>query len=239
MTGMLASVLNLQEAKIALQENVDIIDLKDPAQGALGAVDVDVVATVVDFVAGRCLLSATVGDLPMQAQLIADAVSAMAETGVDFVKVGVFGELTDAVIAGLKQQAMRSVHDVNGKQFAIVMVFLVDQAIDEQRLSDLARAGIRGVMLDTADKESGNLRQYADDETLRSFVIEAQSLGLLVGLAGSLQIDDVLPLHELGVDYLGFRGALCKDNIRIQGLNPVAIRDIRRVLGSDQGCVSL
>ena len=36
MTGMLASVSNLQEAQIALQENVDILDLKDPAYGALG-----------------------------------------------------------------------------------------------------------------------------------------------------------------------------------------------------------
>ena len=39
MTGMLASVATLKEAKIVLDQKVDIIDLKNPKLGALGALD--------------------------------------------------------------------------------------------------------------------------------------------------------------------------------------------------------
>ena len=39
MTLFLASVRDVAEAETALLAGADIIDLKDPAQGALGAVD--------------------------------------------------------------------------------------------------------------------------------------------------------------------------------------------------------
>ena len=41
MTRMLASVATLQEARLAAECGVDIIDLKNPAAGALGALPLD------------------------------------------------------------------------------------------------------------------------------------------------------------------------------------------------------
>jgi len=232
MTGMLASVSNLDEAKIALQENVDIIDLKDPAQGALGAVTTEVAQEVVKFVSGQCLVSATIGDLPMQATLIGKAISTMASTGVDIIKVGVFDELTNEVIASLKEQAIKGAKGFNGNQFTIVIVFFADKGLDLERLSDLAKAGIRGVMLDTAEKMKGNLRTHMQDKELQSFVMQAKSYGLLAGLAGSLKASDIGPLLEIEPDYLGFRGALCQDNSRIQALNSSSVRKIRSLITS-------
>jgi uncharacterized protein (UPF0264 family) len=230
MTGMLASVSNLQEAKIALQENVDIIDLKDPSQGALGAVTTEISQEVVEFVSGQCLVSATIGDLPMQATLIGKAIATMASTGVDIIKVGVFDDLTDEVIASLKQQAIKGAKGSNGKQFTIVIVFFVDKGLDSEKISDLAKAGIRGVMLDTADKMKGNLRTHMQDKEIQSFVTHAKSYGLLAGLAGSLKASDINPLLVLEPDYLGFRGALCLDSSRIQALNSSYVRNIRSLI---------
>ena len=230
MTGMLASVSNLDEAIIALQENVDIIDLKDPSQGALGAVTTEVAEEVVEFVSGKCLVSATIGDLPMQATLIGKAIATMASSGVDIIKVGVFDDLTDEVIASLKQQAIKGAKGVNGKQFTIVIVFFVDKGLDSEKISDLAKAGIRGVMLDTADKTKGNLRTHMQDKEIESFVSHTKSYGLLAGLAGSLQASDIAPLLELEPDYLGFRGALCKDHLRIQALASSSVRNIRSLI---------
>jgi len=230
MTGMLASVSNLDEAIIALQENVDIIDLKDPSQGALGAVTTEVAEEVVEFVSGKCLVSATIGDLPMQATLIGKAIATMASSGVDIIKVGVFDDLTDEVIASLKQQAIKGAKGVNGKQFTIVIVFFVDKGLDSEKISDLAKAGIRGVMLDTADKTKGNLRTHMQDKEIESFVSQTKSYGLLAGLAGSLQASDIAPLLELEPDYLGFRGALCKDHLRIQALASSSVRNIRSLI---------
>lgn len=47
MTGMLASIKNLREAEFVLNANVDIIDLKQPEFGALGALPVELVAEIV------------------------------------------------------------------------------------------------------------------------------------------------------------------------------------------------
>ncbi|NIQ14333.1 MAG: hypothetical protein GTO02_07985, partial [Candidatus Dadabacteria bacterium] len=73
MSLFLASVTNLEEAKQVLAADADIIDLKNPAEGALGAVDYSVVTEVVNYVNNQCLVSATIGDLPMQAGLIENA----------------------------------------------------------------------------------------------------------------------------------------------------------------------
>ncbi len=232
MTGMLASVSNLEEAKIALHANVDIIDLKDPTHGALGAVTTEVAQEVVKCVSGQCLVSATIGDLPMQATLIGEAISTMASTGVDIIKVGIFDELTNEVIASLKEQAINGAKGFNGKQFTIVTVFFVDKGLDLEKMSDLAKAGIRGVMLDTADKTKGNLRTHMEDDEIKNFVIQSKSYGLLAGLAGSLKARDIAPLLELEPDYLGFRGALCEDDSRIQALNSSSVRKIRSLITS-------
>lgn len=230
MTGMLASVSNLDEAKIALQENVDIIDLKDPSQGALGAVTTEVAQEVVKFISGQCLVSATIGDLPMQATLIGKAIATMASTGVDIIKIGVFDELTDEVITSLKEQAINGAKGSNGKQFTIVIVFFVDKGLELEKIPALAKAGIRGVMLDTADKPSGNLRTHIEEKELKNFVTQSKSHGLLAGLAGSLKASDIVPLLKLEPDYLGFRGALCQDNSRIQALNSYSVRNIRSLI---------
>ncbi|MGH8719286.1 MAG: (5-formylfuran-3-yl)methyl phosphate synthase, partial [Burkholderiales bacterium] len=47
-------------------------------------------------------------------------------------------------------------------------------------------------------------------ELLARFISRAKSLGLMTGLAGSLKVEDVPSLLELGPDYLGFRSALCE-----------------------------
>ncbi len=230
MTGMLASVSNLDEAKIALHESVDIIDLKDPMHGVLGAVTTEVAQEVVKFVSRQCLVSATIGDLPMQSTLISKAIETMASTGVDIIKVGVFDDLTYEVIASLKEQAINGAKGFNGQQFTIVIVFFVDKGLDLEKISELAKAGIRGVMLDTADKTKGNLRTHMQDKEIQSFVIQAKSYGLLAGLAGSLKASDIAPLLKSEPDYLGFRGALCQNNSRIQALNSSSVRNIRSLI---------
>ncbi|MDD1610853.1 MAG: (5-formylfuran-3-yl)methyl phosphate synthase, partial [Methylococcaceae bacterium] len=92
MIGMLASVNSVAEALLVLNAQVDIIDLKQPERGALGALDTNLVEQIVTKIAGRCPVSATVGDLPMQPELVFNAVKAMANTGVDYVKIGFFPE---------------------------------------------------------------------------------------------------------------------------------------------------
>jgi uncharacterized protein (UPF0264 family) len=88
MTGVLASVRSADEAEAALAAGADIIDLKEPRSGALGALPAEVIRTAIARIGGCRPLSATVGDLPMEPRLLARAVGNVGALGVDFVKVG-------------------------------------------------------------------------------------------------------------------------------------------------------
>jgi len=63
MTGMLASVASIAEANIVLKNGVDIIDMKNPYKGALGALETNIVSAVVNSVNGVIPTSATIGDI--------------------------------------------------------------------------------------------------------------------------------------------------------------------------------
>lgn len=223
MTGFLASVTSAKEASIALETGADIIDLKNPAQGALGALPLAVVAEIVRFVDGRRPVSATVGDLPMQPALLCQAVEAMAGTGVDIVKVGLFGNDRHAdCVNALSRFAQ------GGQK--IVAVLFADQSPDLDILGNLAAAGFYGAMLDTANKTGGSLTCWLNEPSLRAFVAQGRRCGLLIGLAGALRSQDIPLLASLEPDYLGFRGALCDDLVRESGLDMNRIRGIAGLL---------
>ena len=222
-TGMLASVATIEEARTVLAAGVDIIDLKNPANGVLGAVDHDVARRVVEHVAQRKLVSATIGDLPMQPGLIAQAIAQMSATGVDIVKVGIFsGNLPGEFLKIIEKQAQSGIK--------IVLVMFADLSFQPLDIEKLADTGVMGIMLDTANKESGSLRTILDDNQLMLFVKQVQDIGLMAGLAGSLRLDDISPLLALKPDYLGFRGALCQELQRVAMIDALAVRRIRSMI---------
>src|SRR5206468_4822873 len=91
MTGMLASVRTLDEALFALEARADFIDLKEPSQGALGALDHAAVRVCVQAIGGRRPVSATIGDIvSMDPREMTAAAERMAATGVDYIKIGFF-----------------------------------------------------------------------------------------------------------------------------------------------------
>ena len=88
MIQLLASVTGPQEALIASASGADIIDLKNPADGALGAVAPDVLAQTINALAGEKPVSAVAGNCPMEPAAVLAAVEA--RRAADFVKVGLF-----------------------------------------------------------------------------------------------------------------------------------------------------
>jgi len=219
----LASVTCLQEAQLALDAEVDIIDLKNPKEGALGALPLHVVQEVVALVSKRKSVSATIGDLPMQASVIEAAVGRLILTGVDIVKVGFFG--TDNHIECI--QALLPFTKENTK---IVAVMFADQQPNIELLTALKSAGFYGVMLDTANKSLGGLLSHQSIDFLLAFTKKARSLALVSGLAGSLRENDIFLLKKTEVDYLGFRGALCSDQDRQAEIVLDKIIDIKNTI---------
>ncbi|MFP5516492.1 MAG: (5-formylfuran-3-yl)methyl phosphate synthase [Alphaproteobacteria bacterium] len=220
MTGWLASVANTVEIRLILPTAPDILDLKDPTAGALGAWAVDDIAAIVRELAAmpaRPRLSATIGDHPMRPEIIEPAARRIAGTGVDFVKIGFAPEgAPDRCIDALAPLAADGVQLV-----AVLFADLWPPDPGCLPIDRLAAAGFRGAMLDTAGKRHG-LRHRWHDAQLSSFVCCTRAHGLLTGLAGSLRVADIPALSALSPDYLGFRGALCGGE-RTAGIDPQAV----------------
>lgn len=221
MTGMLASVLDVEEALLALSAGADLIDCKDPSRGALGDLPTATIAAIVAAVDGRRPISATVGDLPTEADALLPAIRRVGETGVDFVKIGLFQ--TDALPALLPALTPLA------SEFRLIAVLFADRGVDLRVAPGLATAGFAGVMLDTANKSEGDLLDHLPLPDAADFVAAAHRYGLLAGLAGGLGRARVPGLLGIKADYLGFRGALCEGR-RTSRLSIGALQDIRGLI---------
>lgn len=222
MTGMLASVNSLDEAMSVMAADVDIVDLKEPAAGALGALPVGAVKTIVAAMNGRCRTSATIGDLPMHPDLIYSATQAMSETGVDYIKIGFF---PDGDITGV----LTRLTEIADHKYLIAVLF-ADTQLDLKVVDQVKAAAFHGVMLDTLDKSKGSLTRFMPLSEVEKFINIAKTQKLICGLAGSLKAEDISALLPFQPDYLGFRGALCEQSDRTGLINIFKVKEIRKAI---------
>jgi uncharacterized protein (UPF0264 family) len=207
---------------MALGAGADIVDLKEPENGALGALSPQVIASCVECVAGRAKLSATIGDLPLEVESIRAAVAATASLGVDYVKLGIFpDEGAERCLRRLEPQAA---------QTRLILVLFADAMPEFDAIKLAARIGAHGIMLDTLGKNVGSLSDHLSHIALAERIAAAKAEGLIVGLAGSLKTRHVPGLLALEPDLLGFRGALCHEGDRRQRLDPSRLAAVRALI---------
>lgn len=221
MTGFLASVDNLNDALTVSEHGADIIDLKNPSEGALGGLALEDIHTIVDHIWEKSVVSATVGDLDADLPVMLNKIKQVADTGVDYVKVGMFSQRhIDECLPRFEYHARCGIK--------IIAVLFADMDFDVlATVKACKKARLRGVMMDTAGKDSGSLLTHRSTDELAHFVQSARNLGLLTGLAGSLKQQDIDMLLPVQPDYIGFRTALCKNLIRTNPVSEQAVISIR------------
>ena len=225
MTGFLASVTGPIEAEAAVIGGADIIDLKNPLTGALGALPFETVKASVETINKRTITSATIGDLPPHPTRMTQAVRKMKTTGVEIIKIGFFQA------ADYRPLIDALAHEASEHQ--LVAVLFADQQPNLDLLPHLAACGFYGVMLDTATKDGGGLLANMDTKNLSKFIQNTRQIGLISGLAGQLAMDDIPALLPLKPDYRGFRTALCKNNNRKGELDTEVVRMIKnKIIGN-------
>jgi dihydroneopterin aldolase len=232
MTMFLASVKDTQEARVVLDRGADVIDIKDPGNGALGAAADTIIREIVALIDGRRPTSAVTGDLPMEPELIASAAARCAGAGVDYVKVGLFGRD--------RQRAHDCLKALTGltQTTKVIAVMFADQQPDFDLLPLIAECRLAGVLLDTAEKNAGRLPDKMDIAALQAFVERARRNDLLTGLAGSLELPDIPRLLLLAPNFLGFRGALCAAGRRTSEIDANAVKKVRQLIPIDARLVA-
>ncbi len=222
MTLMLASVANAKEAGVALVEGADIVDLKDPAQAPLGALDDAIVRAALSAIGARRPVSAVVGKPDLAPASLVAAAEKLMDLGVDYLKIGFF-ELATA------QAALDSLRPLAPKTNLVAVLF-ADLPHDFSLLPQLSAAGFKGAMLDTARKDSSRLLDHVDIAGLERFVDLCHAAKLMAGLAGSLEPPDISRLLPLAPDVLGFRGALCAGHKRTKQIDAMQVKLVRDLI---------
>src|SRR5262249_20903898 len=183
MTLLLASVTGPDEAETADRHGVDIIDLKDSRSGAFGAVTPEVVAATRVAIDRRRPVSAVAGELAMEPDRMVRAVTALADAGVDYVKLALFPDPR-------REDCIRALSAL-ARRVKLVGVMFADLGFDEALVPLMASSGFTGAMLDTARKAGGRLIDHMSVAALGGFVDGCRQHGLMSGLAGSLEAPDV------------------------------------------------
>lgn len=233
---LLVSVVDAEEARTALAAGVDILDVKNPAEGSLGAPSPETVRRVRAVTPPHVPLSVAIGDMPNRPGTAALAAYGAARLGATYVKVGLWGVSTEAealALLGAVRAACAEFPDVR-----VVACGYADaerlphRPLAPLRLPAVARAaGVHGCMLDTALKDGRRLWEFLSEADLRAFVEAAHEAGLFAALAGSLQAEDLPRLRDLGADVVGVRSAACRAGRRTGPLDVERLRQLRASFG--------
>ena len=218
---ILISPKNEAEAVEAVNGGADIIDVKNPSEGSLGANFPWVIRRIREIVPRSIDISATLGDFPHLPGSASLAALGAAVSGTNYVKIGLLGSKTFDSALFLMENVNRAVKGYD-PQIRVVVAGYADHArantIDPMILPDVAKqSGCDLVMVDTFIKDGKRLFDFMDVEACRSFVESGHEHGLEVALAGSIKKNDVPTLTELGADVVGIRGAACSGGDRFGG----------------------
>ena len=88
---LMISVVSTAEAREAMMGGAGILDIKNPAEGSLGAQVPRIIREIKNIASGSVEISAAIGDLPNLPGTAALAALGAAVCGADYVKAGLYG----------------------------------------------------------------------------------------------------------------------------------------------------
>jgi uncharacterized protein (UPF0264 family) len=205
MVKLLVSVRDAAEARSALAGGADLIDVKEPDRGPLGAAEAQTVESIVQAVAGRVPVSVALGELSAGNYLDASFAGRVA-----YAKVGLSGMLRTG---DWRPRWKRAIESLPAGVRPVAVAYADWQAAaapDVRRVLEHGRRlGCRALLVDTFDKTAGPLGAHISLASLGHVVKEARAAGMVCVLAGRLgprELAEVLPLEP---DYVAVRGAAC------------------------------
>jgi len=208
---LLVSVASADDARAAVEGGAGIIDAKNPLVGALGAVEPHVMRAIHRTVDGSRLVTAALGD-SNDVESVGRLARELVTCGAQLVKAGFLRVDDPDRVEEVLGEAVRACREVDGDS-GVVAVGYADDArdgIDARSLVAIAaRAGARGVLVDTADKRGVGLMSLWSSAELATWVSAVHDHGLMAAVAGKLSAGDLGVVADSGADVVGVRGAAC------------------------------
>jgi hypothetical protein len=205
---LLVSPSSIDEARHSVA--ADIIDVKRPSEGSLGANFPWVIRGIKAF--AKKPVSAAIGDFPYKPGSAALAAYGAACAGADYVKIGLAfrgKEQARDVIGAV----VKAVKDEFPEKYVVIAGYSDYKRMNSISPFDIAPLAAVGgadlAMVDTGIKDGMSTFAFMNEEMLRRFTEKNRDLGLGTALAGSLKFEDIDVLKRINPDIIGVRGMVC------------------------------
>lgn len=226
---LLVSPRDVEEAKRSLA--ADIIDVKRPAEGSLGA-NFPWVIRAVKEMSGKPV-SAAIGDFDFKPGGAALAAYGAANAGADFIKIGLLFDGAERA-AELIRAVVRAVKEEYPEKYVVIASYS-----DYERLGSIspfavsplaAEAGADVAMVDTGKKDGRSTFDFMSEDSLLLFTAMNRDAGVMTALAGSLGFDHLPALKRINPDIIGVRGMVCGGN-RDASIREDLVLELARMVG--------
>ena len=188
----------------------DIIDVKKPSEGSLGANFPWIIREIKSF--SQKPVSAAIGDFDYKPGGAALAAYGAACAGADYVKIGLAFEGQEHA-RDVIRAVVKAVKDEFPKKYVVIAAYSDFERMHSISPFDMApvaaECGADFAMVDTGIKDRQSTFAFMDEATLSSFSESNRKLGLGTALAGSLKFEDIDALKRINPEIIGVRGMVC------------------------------
>jgi uncharacterized protein (UPF0264 family) len=235
MPKLLVSVRNVQEAALALAAGVDLVDIKEPARGPLGAATPEIIQEILRQADRRAQTSVAFGELleyecdNRLRGLLCRVKPAIAHWP-DYVKVGLSG---CGSIANWPERWRQFLDGVPPQTTPVAVIYADwSRAGSPPPAEVIAQARTlqsTAVLIDTYDKQGPGLLRLHCVAMVQSLIDEIHAARMEVAVAGQLTLEDALAIAPLRPDYIGVRSGVCRSD-RNGDIDPLALAAWRQAM---------
>lgn len=234
---LLVSPKDVEEAKAVIRGNADIVDVKNPKEGSLGANFPWVIKSIKELVEKEkgdgMKISAAIGNFDYKPGTASLAALGAAAAGAEYIKVGLFKIKTRQEAIDLLTGVVKAVKDFAPTKKVVSAFYSDYKRINSVSPFEIAAIGeevdIDVAMVDTGIKDGRTTLEFLSEEELKTFVSDSKALGLETALAGSLKFEDLPAIKAIEPDILGVRGMVCGGN-REDRVKAELVMDLKRMI---------
>ena len=231
---MLISPINIEEVLETIKGEPDIIDIKNPIEGSLGANFPWLISQTRSEIRKRnkknekhgirkkIELSAAIGDFPFLPGSASLAALGAAVSGANYVKIGMMGPKDKDMGIMMAKSVVRAVKNYDPEIKTVIAgyadQYLLNKSIDPLLIPEITyESGADVAMIDTAIKNGRSLFDHLSFQKILKFKEIANSNDIEIALAGSLKFADLDKIDELNPDIIGVRSMVCENFDRVKG----------------------
>ena len=242
---LLVSVRNANEAVLAAQSGADIIDVKEPVQGALGFAGWNTISDVVEAVSSNVPTSAALGECVEWLSLTGSKSHPLFRPSgrLSFVKLGLADLAPNS--AGTNQwiDDWKAAKAEVSKCFAgdadlpdwVAVAYADSAAANAPNAFSILQAAIdlkcKVFLIDTYIKDGKTTLGWLSENQLTELRLQANAAGIRFALAGQLNEQHLEVVRRIHPDIFAVRGAVC-DADRSSSISPGKVQHLKTLLQS-------